>query len=83
MLGGRKQDDGKEEAQRKKEVTYHVNSLMLNNNQIREITYLYDTLKNYVLYDVDKLQWLNLSYNYLTKIQDEILNFVNLKTLQM
>ena len=56
---------------------------MLNNNQIREITFLYDTLKNYVLYDVEKLQWLNLSYNYLTKIQDDILNFTNLKTLQL
>lgn len=83
-LGGRKVDDGKEEAQRKKKIEYVVDSLLLNNNEIREISGLYDTL-TYVLphSDPSKLQWLNLSYNFLIKIENEITNFVNLKSLQL
>jgi Leucine-rich repeat (LRR) protein len=81
MMGGRKQEDGKEEKARKKEITYHVNALMLNNNEIREISGLYDVLKDFVLYDITKLEWLNLSYNYLVNIDKEILSFENLKSL--
>lgn len=32
LLGGRKQEDGKEEQKRQKEINYEVNSLFLNNN---------------------------------------------------
>ena len=83
-MGGRKVDDGKEETQRKKKIEYHVNSLLLNNNEIRDIHGLYDTL-TFVLphSDPSQLQWLNLSYNFLIKIENEILNFVNLKSLQL
>jgi len=35
LLGNKRQEDGKEEAQRKKEIHYVVNSLLLNNNEIR------------------------------------------------
>jgi hypothetical protein len=83
-IGGiRKTDDGKEEAQRKKEVELNVNAVLLNNNEIRELKGLYDVLKDYVLWDINKLQWLNLSYNYLIKIDDDICKFENLKTLQL
>jgi hypothetical protein len=43
-MGGRKVEDGKEEEQRKKKVKYHVNSILLNNNEIRDIKSFYDTL---------------------------------------
>jgi len=83
LLGSRKPEDGKEEAQRKKEIDYNVNSVLLNNNEIRELKGLYETLKDFVLFDIGKLQWLNLSYNYLIKIDDDICKFTNLKTLQL
>ena len=35
------------------------------------------------MYAPDRLEWLDLSYNYLEKIEDELLNFVNLKTLYL
>ena len=37
----------------------------------------------HVMYAPDRLEWLDLSYNYLEKIEDELLNFVNLKTLYL
>mmetsp|Transcript_29847 Transcript_29847/g.45574 ORF Transcript_29847/g.45574 Transcript_29847/m.45574 type:complete len:299 (+) Transcript_29847:94-990(+) len=83
MMGSRKPEDGKEESQRKKEIAYYVNSLLLNKNELRSIMGLYDVLSKYVLYEPDRLQWLNLSYNYLTKIDKEILNFHQLKNLQL
>jgi len=33
--------------------------------------------------DPTQLLWLNLSFNYLVKIDEEILNFPNLKSLQL
>ena len=65
MGGGRKPEDGNEVAKKKKGITYHVNSLLLNNNEIRDIKGLYPVLREYVLFEPDRLQWLNLSYNYL------------------
>lgn len=84
LMGGRKVDDGKETEQRKKGIKLHVNALMLNNNELRDLNKLHSTL-TFVLphSDPSRLQWLNLSYNYLTKIDHEILKFPNLKTLQL
>jgi len=61
-----------------------VDSLLLNNNEIRDITGLAVTL-TYVLphSTPSKLLWLNLSYNYLVKIDNEILNFPLLKSLHL
>ena len=75
VMGARKQEDGKEEYQRRKEITYYVNALLLNKNELRSISGLYDVLSKHVLYEPDRLQWLNLSYNYLVKIEREILSF--------
>ena len=83
MLGGRKPEDGKEEAQKKKEINYVVNTILLNNNEIRDLVGFSDTLSTYVLHEPDRLQWLNLSYNYLVKIDAEILKFGQLKSLQL
>ena len=44
MIGGRKVDDGKEELKRTKEIAYDVNSLFLDNNEIRDIRGLSETL---------------------------------------
>lgn len=84
LLGGRKIDDGKEEEQRKKKIECSVDSLLLNNNNIRDIHGLANTL-TWVLpkSNPNQLQWLNLSYNYLTKIDSEILNFPLLKSLNL
>ena len=68
VMGGRKQEEGGEEASRKKDVVLHVNALLLNNNHLRDLKDLYQTLTDWVLYEPDRLQWLNLSYNYLTKV---------------
>ena len=58
-----------------------MNALLLNNNELRDIKGLFDTLYESVLYAPDRLEWINLSYNYLIKIDDEILKFENLKSL--
>lgn len=55
MLGGRKPEDGKEEAQKKKEINYVVNSMMLNNNEIRDLVGFNDTLTLYVLHEPMRL----------------------------
>lgn len=81
VMGGRKQEEGDEETARKKEVVLHVNALLLNNNYLRDLKDLHSTLCEYVLYEPRRLQWLNLSYNYLVKIDAEINKFVDLKTL--
>lgn len=75
VMGGRKQEEGSEETSRKKEIALHVNALLLNNNYLRDLKDLHSTLVDYVLWEPDRLQWLNLSYNYLIKIDPEILKF--------
>lgn len=57
-------------------------SLFLNNNELRHINNLSGILES-VMYAPHKLQWLDLSYNYLVKINDEIPKFTQLKTLHM
>lgn len=83
MLGGRKPEDGKEEAQKKKEINFVVNTILLNNNEIRDLNLFWTTLSESVLHEPERLQWLNLSYNYLIKIDSEILKFPQLKSLQL
>jgi Leucine-rich repeat (LRR) protein len=57
-------------------------SLFLNNNEIRTVVNLRTTL-DYVMWNPNNLEWLDLSYNYLEKIEPEILQFPNLKTLYL
>lgn len=56
---------------------------MLNNNEIRDLNGLYDVLNTSVLYNINHLQWINLSYNYLVTLDPEIKRFTNLKCLQL
>lgn len=83
VMGGRKQDEGGEEASRKKEIALHVNAILLNNNYLRDLKDFHVTLTRDVLEEPDRLQWINLSYNYLEKIDKELLNFPQLKSLQL
>ena len=83
-IGGQKREDGKQEEARKKKIEYVVDSLLLNTNQIRDINGLAEVLRFVLPHgDPTKLLWLNLSFNYLVKIDEEILNFPNLKSLQL
>ena len=41
VMGNKRPEDGKEEDTKKKEINYVVNSLLLNNNQIRELSSMY------------------------------------------
>jgi len=52
---GRKTEDGKEEKQLKKQIAFHVNALMLNNNFLRNISGLYSVLDQYVLHDIHRI----------------------------
>ena len=72
MLGGRKLEDQKVEAKRKKKVQVYCTSVFLNNNEIRSLAGLRSTL-DFVMWHPDRLEWLDLSYNYLEKIEPEIL----------
>ena len=57
-------------------------SLFLNNNEIRTVENLRPVL-DIVMFNPQNLEWLDLSYNYLEKIEPEILQFPNLKTLYL
>jgi Leucine-rich repeat (LRR) protein len=53
----------------------------LQKNQFRTITGLYKVLDD-VMFNAGNLLWLDLSYNYLERIEDEIVNnFKQLRTL--
>jgi hypothetical protein len=82
MLGGRKIEDTKVEAQRKKKVISVCAGLFLNNNEIRSVLGLRDILTS-VMYHPSRLEWLDLSYNYLETIEPEILQFPCLKNLSL
>jgi Leucine-rich repeat (LRR) protein len=79
---GTQGEETKKEGARKKSVKKVWRTLMLNNNEIRSINSLLPTLE-VVMNFPSKLKWLDLSFNYLTKIESEILNFPELKTLYL
>ena len=69
-MPGRKNDDAnKIEAKRKKMVKVECTSLFLNNNEIRTVVNLRSTLDFVMLCNPSNLEWLDLSYNYLDKIE--------------
>lgn len=79
-MAGRKIDENALESHKKKKVVVECTSLFLNNNELRNIIDLSSILDS-VMYNHQSLQWLDLSYNYLININDEILQFPHLKTL--
>ena len=56
--------------------------MFLQNNEIRTLVGLSDVLES-VMWNHQNLIWLDLSYNYLDKIEDDLLQFPNLKTLYL
>ena len=75
LAGSRKNEEGlgkSGEIKKKKHVSLVCTSLFLNNNEIRSIKGLNDTLK-FVIWQPQNLEWLDLSYNYLQNIEKEIL----------
>lgn len=82
QLLGRKNEDTKVEAKRKKLVAVQCTSIFLNNNEIRTIVGLRSILDS-VMWEPSRLEWLDLSYNFLEKIEFELLEFPNLKTLYL
>ena len=79
---GRKAEDSKVEAQKKMVVQTHTTNLFLQNNELRELTGLNAILRE-VMWDSSHLLWLDLSYNILTTIDEEITQFPLLKTLYL
>ena len=82
MGGSRKNEEQKAEMTRKVSVRKVTTALFLQNNQFRSIEGLRTTLDD-VMWHPNKLQWLDLSYNYLENIEPELLNFPQLKTLYL
>lgn len=82
MFGARKTDEEKHDHHKKKVVKTRCSSLFLNNNELRELAGL-STVLSKVMWGHNNLLWLDLSSNYLTKIDLEISEFPNLKTLYL
>ena len=82
-LGGNKRaDETKVEAKKKLVVPKKTHTLFLQNNELRSLVGLEATLEA-VMWDSKNLMWLDLSYNFLTTIDDELTNFKELKTLYL
>lgn len=79
---GKQGEENKKEDKKKKSVKKVCRTLLLNNNEIRTINSLLPTLE-LVMSVPSKLKWLDLSFNYLTKIEPDVLNFPELKTLYL
>lgn len=79
---GKKGEESKKEGVRKKVVRKACRTLLLNNNEIRTINKLLPTLEVVMNFPA-KLKWLDLSFNYLTKIEADILDLPELKTLYL
>ena len=69
-----KQEDQAAKGEQKKfVVNKQTTALFLQQNQFRTIVGLHTVLKD-VMWNSERLLWLDLSYNYLEKIEDEIVN---------
>lgn len=69
-------------SQKKLIVRKETTSLFLQNNELSSINNLYTVLHD-VMWNHHNLQWIDLSYNHLTEIELEILNFPCLKVLYL
>ena len=78
----RKVDDQKPENQKRFIIKKQTISLFLQNNELQSISGLYTVLED-VMWNHQNLQWIDLSYNQLTEIDAELLNFRSLKTLYL
>lgn len=82
-MNEQKQEDQKVGEQKKFVIKKETRALFLQQNQFRTIVGLSTVLKD-VMWGSERLQWIDLSYNYLEKIEDELVtNFPCLKTLYL
>lgn len=82
-ISEQKQEDAKPGETKKFVVNKTTTSLFLQKNEFRTIVGLSSILKD-VMWNSSRLQWIDLSYNYLERIEDEIVNnFTCLKTLYL
>jgi len=57
-------------------------TLFLQNNELRTLKGMAEVL-DAVMWNSQRLLWLDLSYNYLTAIEDDLLEFEELRTLYL
>lgn len=83
-MGGRKVEETKTETKKKIVVKKTTTALFLQNNEIRTVVGLPQVLTEVMICDpYANLLWLDLSYNYLEAIEDDLLQLQNLQTLYM
>ncbi len=80
---GRKFEEQKQTDVKKKVIKLECNSLLLNNNEIRTLAGFSGVLEK-VMFDWSNLAWLDLSHNFLTKVDFDFADcFPNLVTLYL
>ena len=79
---GRKTEDAKVDQTKKMKIRKQTTALFLQNNELRSLEGLSKVLVD-VMWDSTNLLWLDLSYNYLEHIDEELLQFPTLKTLYL
>lgn len=78
-----KQELSKKNEKRKQKVKLVTTGLLLGYNCIRDMEGIHDVV-NKVMHDaVNNLQWLDLQHNYLTTLNEDIINLKNLKVLYL
>jgi len=83
-MGGRKVEETKTETKKKILVKKTTTALFLQNNEIRTVVGLPQVLTEVMVCDpYANLLWLDLSYNYLEAIEEDLLQLQNLQTLYM
>ena len=82
-IGGNKRaDETKVETKKKVVVPKKTLTLFLQNNELRSLVGMAETLEA-VMWHSKNLLWLDLSYNFLTTIDEDLLEFPELKTLYL
>jgi len=81
-IAGQTKTEVKAEAQKRFVIKRQTISLFLQSNKLKSITGL-STILSDVMWNHGQLQWIDLSYNQLPVIDDEILNFPCLKVLYL
>ena len=83
-MGGRKVEETKTETKKKIVVKKTTTALFLQNNELRSVASLPLVLTEVMVCDpYSNLLWLDLSYNYLEAIEEDLLQLPNLQTLYM
>jgi hypothetical protein len=76
----------KEELEKKKKKAIHIklvcSSLMLGYNKIRDIHGLGNVLSTF-MEDFGNLQWIDISHNYIDKLNNDFSHFPQLKTIYL